>query len=352
MGMKKNMLAPIIINRADATTTTTVPPPSDLPEWIQICPKGEFPTTICNGSNGDERMIVQVLDDEAIKSLANSMAAAGPAGILIDYDHFSHDIEHHSEAAGWIKALEARPDGLYGKAQWTDKGADAVRNRRYLFVSPTWLMDDCARLDGERVRPTRLFSAALTNSPNLNGIRAIVNNRIAGAEPAEPEGGPKMDYKAKLIALLGLPAEAKDEEINAKLEAVVREREALKEKVKALEKAQADAAKAQEEATIEKDLDANKDVIADRAAAKAALMANRSAALGMLKAMRAGGAPAAHNTAAARPPQSSPVQSADATTIINKQRAAVAEIRNRDHCQYDVAFQRAQEEHPEIFARG
>jgi len=355
------ILAPIITNRAGAS--------ADLPEFIQLAPKGEFPVTI------GKRRYIQVIDDQSVAMLANSLAQCGPAGMLIDYDHFSLDPELPSEAGGWIKELQARPDGLWGRVEWTDRGADAVRNRRYIFISPTWRPTDCRALGGDRIRPERMRNAALTNAPNLIGIRPIVNRLSADAAQdsarqgrAKPQQGVQMDYKAKLIALLGLAAEATDEEIAAAIEAKTAsaaapapeetaanreagqlvaalrtERDTLRNRVTELEKIQLDA-------QIEKDLDEFKDVIRNREAAKQGLLAGRETAIAMLKAMRnPDGATTVHNRADARPPTAAAAGADDADTIMNRQREAVAAIRNRDRCSFDNAFARAQKEKPELF---
>lgn len=347
----QNMLAPIIVNRsADAAAV--------IPEWVQLAPKGEFPVRV-----GDKDYI-QVLDDDAIAYLANSLSGA-PAGKLIDYDHFSLDPDRSSEAAGWIKELQARPDGLWGRIEWTDRGADAVRNRRYLYLSPTWGIADCQQIAGNRIRPTRLKNAALTNAPNMIGIRPIVNRlpaqaQNAGTQPAQPTGGvPVMDYKVKLLELLGLPADAADDAIETAIAAKSstaaneqaaddpekkKEQEAvvnrLRARVQELESAQL-------ETQVEKDLDQFKAVIGNREEAKKALMANRENALAVLKSLQ----PAAtHDRAASRTPVAGATAGAEGPeTIMNRQREAVASIRNRDRCSFDTAFQRAQSEQPELF---
>jgi hypothetical protein len=351
------ILTPIITNRQSGT---------DLPEWIQLAPKGEFPITLGN------KHYIQVIDAEAVALLANSLAQCGPSGALLDYDHFSHDSNHPSEAAGWIKELQARGDGLWGRVEFTDKGADAVRNRRYIFVSPTWNFGDCQAINAKNIRPTRLRNAALTNAPNLIGIRPIVNRLPAdaaqgpaGTDPAKPQQGVPMDYKVKLIAMLGLAADATDEQIatalaaktaapppekaaansesGATLDAVTAERDALKARIAELE------AKLLEE-QVEKDLDENKDVIANRAAAKAVLLANRENGLAMLKALRNPDAgQALHNRADARTPSANAVEGDSAASLAEKQRTAVLIIKNREKCTNTAAWNIARQEKPELF---
>jgi phage I-like protein len=160
-----------------------------LPEdgWYQIAPLGEFPH---NGAG-----VVQVIDQEACVAMAARFAADANTsnfpGLLVDFDHFSLDGEKRSEAAGWIVALEARAAkadgsdgsdttgnaqrGLWAQIRWSDLGEEAVKGGRYRFLSPVWARSDCVDLGNGRVRPVRLLNAAVTNDPNLKGMRPLSN---------------------------------------------------------------------------------------------------------------------------------------------------------------------------------
>ena len=149
--------------------------------WYQVAPFGEF----VHAQAG----LTQVVDSEACQAMANRFAeeAKAPnfAGLLVDFDHFSLDGEKRSEAAGWITALENRDGGLFAKIRWSDVGESAVKGGRYRFLSPVWNRADCVDLGGGRVRPVRLLNAAVTNDPNLKGMRPLSNSgRIANS--AEP----------------------------------------------------------------------------------------------------------------------------------------------------------------------
>ena len=146
--------------------------------WYQVAPMGEF----AHAQAG----LTQVVDADACTAMANRFAeeAKGPnfAGLLVDFDHFSLDGEKRSEAAGWITALENRDGGLFAKIRWSDVGEEAVKGGRYRFLSPVWNRADCVDLGGGRVRPVRLLNAAVTNDPNLKGMRPLSNSgRIANS---------------------------------------------------------------------------------------------------------------------------------------------------------------------------
>jgi hypothetical protein len=109
-----------------------------------------------------------------------------------------------------------------------------------------------------------------------------------------------MDYKAELLAMLGLPAEATDEQITAayaehkqKLAnsaALAGERDALLNRAQA---AEAEVAKRDQQilsAQVEIDLEQFKDRIANRDQVKAQLLANRAGTLVILQALKPAGA--------------------------------------------------------------
>ena len=156
-----------------------------------------------------------------------------------------------------------------------------------------------------------------------------------------------MDYKAKLLALLGLPEDADDEAIQTALASanpVVTNQEEPKEESKEengnedseLVKSLRERIKELEEKLlalqVDKDLEENQDVIENREAARAALLSNRKGALAMLRALRPS---KAHDPKFARTPQGI---AANAKNIMNRQREIIGEIRNRDQCSFEMAF--------------
>lgn len=155
-----------------ATPSESFAMPAD--DCYHIIPKGEFPYIQASGPT-----LIQVLDDVALDSILNSFTEDSRLpnfpGILIDQDHFSYDRSMSSEAFGWIKSLEKRPDGLWGRIAWTDSGDAAVANGRYLFLSPVFDSGDLQKLGGGRVRPLRLETAAVTNTPNLKTLTPLTS---------------------------------------------------------------------------------------------------------------------------------------------------------------------------------
>ncbi|HMO51247.1 MAG TPA: phage protease [Kiritimatiellia bacterium] len=144
-----------------------------LPEdgWFHIAVPGEWP----HKPTG----LLQVLDDEALGSIVRSFEEYSKQpnwpGVLIDFDHQSLDVDKPSVAAGWIVALEKRPNGIWAQIRWSDLGKKSIEGGRYRFISPVWRSTDCALLGDDRIRPLKLMNCAVTNDPNIKGLFPLSN---------------------------------------------------------------------------------------------------------------------------------------------------------------------------------
>jgi hypothetical protein len=84
--------------------------------------------------------------------------------VPVDLDH-SPERGQGTEAAGWITALKIVGNQLRARVEWTKIGADAIRERRFMFVSPTWSFEATDE-HGGNVGP-KLIGAGLTNRPHF-----------------------------------------------------------------------------------------------------------------------------------------------------------------------------------------
>lgn len=282
-------------------------------EWIHLVAPGEVPIT-AEMEDGTKADFVQVYDASGIDAILNRFqaekAAAGDdwSGLLVDYDHFSCDTDTSSEAAGWIVDLENREDGLWGKVDWSDSGLAAVQGKRFKFASAVHRGGDFEVVAHNRVRPTRINRAALTNDPNNRRLKPIrfpvtlLNRATASADPdnnnrpadaGSDKGEAIMEYKMMLLEFLDLPPEATDEQIaeakkNWKSKSDISEMEnklseAMEEKTELMNLVQ-DLTKD----LVEHDLTAHESVIdpEQRDEVKAALLANRAGTLKVLKGIK------------------------------------------------------------------
>lgn len=128
----------------------------------------------------------------------DSLIYAGAQDLFIDYDHqliFSAiaGVGGRAPAAGWIKGLEARADGIWVKpVEWTAAARQELEDRVYRYISPLFR----ATKDG---LVTVLINAGLVNQPAIDGLGAIAASQNPKEKP--------MDLTA-LAASLGLPATA------------------------------------------------------------------------------------------------------------------------------------------------
>ena len=307
--------------------------------WYHIAPIGDFPVTT------EGQRMMQVIDKKAVESMAAQPIEGAP--LLVDYDHFSYDPERSSEAAGWITALESRPDGLYAKIEWTDTGSTAVQNKRYRFVSPVWYPGDCEPVANGKIRPLRLDSIALTNSPNLKGMRPLSNRADRESSLNNRAGEVQMN---ELKILLGLVETATDADVVAAVKALktsAGEADALKNRVTTAE----GKLKAAEQKQLEADADAFCDthaaVIANRDQVKAQFIANRAGTEALFGSIK----PAVETKTTEKAPihnrqksgeEGKPDAAAESKAAAIRNRATEIQIQRK--CSWSSAFNAAQSE--------
>ncbi len=280
--------------------TTFQPAPDG---WFHIAPHGTFPHP--NGA-------LQVIDAEACEAMLGTFneeaRQANFPGLLVDFDHSSHDPAQPTTAAGWIDGLEHRDDGLYAQIRWSDLGHQALTGGRYRLASPVWNRADCDQwtapaADGRDVvhlRPRRLDRLALTNDPNLPGLVPLSNRRekVESEKVKGPKDGldpgsipfsfnplpfslPTMNLRTEIMQRLHLAGTATDAEVVEALQNQTAELEALRNRCQRLTETQADA-----------DVERFADVITNRDVVRAQLLANRDGTLALLNALRPCEAPA------------------------------------------------------------
>jgi len=169
--------------------TRTVLAAQDLagqaPTRIQLLPKEAVTGRSWSGKNGAGPYSVPDI---------KAVIAASQLPAYIDYDHLSdlpHGLGTEKPAAGWINALHAEADGLWGEVEWTPKAGAAIADKEYRFISPAFDIDD-----GKRI--TRLVGAGLTNKPNFT--MTALASEIADPTQKTEQKETSMD-KTQLAAL-------------------------------------------------------------------------------------------------------------------------------------------------------
>lgn len=164
-------------------------------QWIHLLPAGTF---MGRDGRGPYRV------DDPVAVMTATREYHGKAQMPADYEH---QIDHAPKngkpapAAGWIKGLEARADGIWGLVEWTSAAHRAIQAREYRYISPVFY-------HGRDGRVTRLARVALTNTPNLE-LKALNS------------AGDPMDIIEELRQLLALPEDAEQSAILAKIRSLI-----------------------------------------------------------------------------------------------------------------------------------
>ncbi|MEO1750716.1 phage protease [Thiofaba sp. EF100] len=165
------------------------------PEWVHLIPAGVF-------SGRDGRGPFR-LDAEAV---IKAFAAYG-ADLPVDYEHQSLSAEEKAgpvPAAGWIKELQAREDGIWARVEWTPAAAQHLANKEYRYLSPVFRHDRSGRV-------VLLEGAGLTHNPNLY-LKAAASRKETHAVE---------DLIERLILMLNLPTASTPEDVVAELQKII-----------------------------------------------------------------------------------------------------------------------------------
>jgi len=161
------------------------------PEWVHLLPAGDVRTVDGRGpyTQGDAAALI-----------AASMARGK---LPLDENHAfdrAAKLGNPSPAHAWITELQARADGIWGRAEWVDPAARVWR--RYRGISPAIVHDPAKRI-------LAIPRASLVNDPNLTGLTTL-----------HLKEDDTMDFRALLIEMLKLDSGADDAAIAAALRAM------------------------------------------------------------------------------------------------------------------------------------
>lgn len=187
--MKKNQLTIRVLSGIDI---------GDVPEEIRLLPLGHV-----KSRKGDFEV-----DEQGIASIINQFKSR-KLDLVIDYEHQTLD-DVQAPASGWIKDLYQGTDALMAKVEWTERGREYIANKEYRYLSPVVLVTK------QDHRAVLLHSAALTNTPAIDGMFAIVNSDELEFIDEEEKETNVMELE-KLIKLLGLKEGATEEEVLSRL---------------------------------------------------------------------------------------------------------------------------------------
>lgn len=136
--------------------------------------------------------------------------------IVVDYEHQTLNADTNGQpapAAGWIDpaTVEYRPGaGLFAAVAWTTRAKGMIDAGEYKFLSPV------LPYDVKTGEVLDLLHVALTNFPAVDGMAPVA--ALAARYQLDPEDDTVK--REQLIALLGLAADATDEQISTALAAL------------------------------------------------------------------------------------------------------------------------------------
>lgn len=179
------------------------------PEIISVLPMGHV--TSAKGEFD--------VDEESYASMKAQIARRG-VDLVVDYEHQTLTGEQ-APAAGWVKELFLDDGQIKARVEWTDRAKAYLSNKEYRYLSPVITV---RKSDN---KATGLHSIALTNTPAIEHMEAIVNS-------LNFEGGQNtMDLLKELAKLLGLGEDATGEQVMEALKACLEENKSLKESAEA-----------------------------------------------------------------------------------------------------------------------
>lgn len=156
-------------------------------QWIQLFPMGR--------SLGWDGRGPYILRDKAHAEKVIAASRREKVDLLIDRDHQKDLLPAGTVvlAAGWIKDLEAREDGIWARVEWTETAAQQLNAKELRYISPVFSVNKDTRMIG------RIMRASLTNTPNLE-LTAVASAQTT--QTSDQEENYSMDKHLLAIATL------------------------------------------------------------------------------------------------------------------------------------------------------
>ena len=189
-------------------------------QWIQLVPMGTF-----KGFDGR--------GPYTLRKPLNVIAASKreKVELVIDRDH---QIDYAVpgtpvKAAGWIKEMQVREDGIWGRVEWTERALAEIKAKEYRYISPVFMH----KKDTGEI--TAIIRASLTNHPNLE-LKAVASSQTKNTPSSHSHKEKDTMNKTllALAALLGLGEAAKEEDIAAAAEKHFKAHSELEKHIKSI----------------------------------------------------------------------------------------------------------------------
>lgn len=162
--------------------------------WVQVLRVGKFWSARYKDFSVTKSTLSKMVQN------FRTITPKAPTELPLDYNHGTNrpDTIEQGKAAGWIKDIELRGDNseLWAQVELTPEAADLVRNKEYRYISATFEFDHI-HTDGDKrqtsIGPT-LFSAALTNTPFVEGMQPVTLGKQAAIALTEDDEATEDDF--------------------------------------------------------------------------------------------------------------------------------------------------------------
>lgn len=166
-----------------------------VPDWVHLLPAARPGEKVATADQRGPYVM-----GNAAEIIAASFASSD--ALEVDVNHATYIAAPQggrSDAVGWVKEMQVREDGIWGRVEWNAEGARLVGERAYRKISPVIIHDPKKTI-------LRIANVSLVNRPNLRGLTALNQETT-------------MSLHALLAAKLGLPHETTEEALLAAIPA-------------------------------------------------------------------------------------------------------------------------------------
>ncbi len=178
---------------------------AELPEWIQLAPYGEWPTSERNDDGTPEAVQVFTREDAAAlvkrfnawhRRLAR-LARINSCKAYVGHPDFAPDIWPERVHLADVTELQEDEHGVNGRMRWNADVIAAVRKNRYPSIA--W---DTEVTEPGRERPVMVWSVGMTSRPNIKGVRSAINAQPDATPESDPETKPEDTMLNNIIKAL------------------------------------------------------------------------------------------------------------------------------------------------------
>ena len=185
-------------------------------KWFKVSPFGEFDGGDAGmqyfGRPEAKRMVAE------FNSLVSKVARfAKGLPIFIGHPDLDRQTYPDDRQLGKVRKLKVKSDGLYAQAAWNSLGEENLREGFWEYPSPFWIGPPTSG----GFHPQRLISIGLTNTPRIveSAPLSAANAKVSADDLGTNQE--KEMNREMLIEMLGLGADATEDEIKAALEALI-----------------------------------------------------------------------------------------------------------------------------------